>query len=159
MNCYGSGKGAGWGTGGDLTNSTHLYTLLTCEAACEANPKCDAVTVRQPTPPPLPICAGGIAFNPGEQILGPSSPSNVSAWKTTMDQWKSCVKTTMNYTGGVYGNPALKWAQTSYIQPQMYPYDRLFFDPIADNYTVQVRFQPCCDFLYCFLFWLMLVPF
>ena len=54
-----------------------------------------------------------------------------------MDEWKSCVTKEMNYTGGVYDNPALKWTQTSYIQPQMHPYDRLFFDPIADNYTVQ----------------------
>ena len=31
--------------------------------------------------------------------------------------------------------PGLQWTQTSYIQPQMHPYDRFFFD--GKNYTVQ----------------------
>jgi hypothetical protein len=31
--------------------------------------------------------------------------------------------------------PELQWTQTSYIQPQMHPYDRFFFD--GKNYTVR----------------------
>lgn len=31
----------------------------------------------------------------------------------------------------------LSWTQDSYIQPQMHPYDRYFYDPITQNYTVQ----------------------
>ena len=43
----------------------------------------------------------------------------------------------IHYNGSIYDVPELRWTQTSYIQPQMHPYDRYFFDPVADNYTVQ----------------------
>eukprot|EP00971_Amphidinium_carterae_P324348 6445626-Amphidinium_carterae.1 len=38
------------------------------------------------------------------------------------------------YEGGVFEE--LSWTQTSYVQTQMHPYDRYFYDPIADNFTV-----------------------
>ena len=44
LNCYPK-AGAEWGTG-DLAKTTHkAYTIASCEAACRANPKCDAITV------------------------------------------------------------------------------------------------------------------
>lgn len=138
-NCY-SGHGATWAPGDlSITNKT-TYTLATCKAACKSSSKCDAVTVGDPPPPPPPApCPGGIQFNPGEQIAGPTSPSNVSAWRTAMNEWQSCVRSEMDYSTAytAYDVPELKWTQTSYIQPQMHPYDRLFFDPVQDNYTVQ----------------------
>ena len=36
----------------------------------------------------------------------------------------------------MYSVPALAWTQTAYIQPQMHPYDRFFYDVDAGNYTV-----------------------
>ena len=116
LNCY-LDHGSTWSPG-MLTGKT--YTLASCEAACKNNTQCDAVTVGAgktvvPAPPP---CPGGIAFNPAEQIPGPSNASNVSAWRTTMHQWKSCVRKGMNYTGAAFDVPALEWTQRSYIQPQ-----------------------------------------
>lgn len=32
--------------------------------------------------------------------------------------------------------PALKWAQSSFIQPQMMVHDKYFHDPVAGKYTV-----------------------
>ena len=50
-----------------------------------------------------------------------------------------------NFTA--YDDPQLKWTQTSYIQPQMHPYDRFFFDPTIGkdgNYTVQKYLDGVC---------------
>ena len=35
-----------------------------------------------------------------------------------------------------YEMPQLKWAQSSFIQPQMMVHDRFFYDPVASKYTV-----------------------
>eukprot|EP01050_Picozoa_sp_SAG11_P011577 SAG11_NODE_1237_length_5426_cov_4.878543_4_plen_1325_part_00 len=138
-NCYAQ-HGATWATGDLSVTNKKTYTLAACEAVCRSNPQCNAVTVGGPPPPPPPApCAGGITFNPAEQIPGPTSPDNVSAWRKAMNEWQSCVRSEMNYSTAqkAYDVPELKWTQTSYIQPQMHPYDRLFFDPAQDNYTVQ----------------------
>ena len=44
--------------------------------------------------------------------------------------------TSINYTGGVFDNPSLVWTQSAYIQAQIHPYDRFFFDEVSGNYTV-----------------------
>ena len=92
------------------------------------------MTVGAPHVAPPPPCPGGIAFNPGEQLPGPA-PGNATAWRAAMAQWKACVARGMNYSGEAFRLPELAWTRTSYIQPQMHPYDRLFFD--GENYTVQ----------------------
>eukprot|EP01043_Picozoa_sp_COSAG02_P052032 COSAG02_NODE_5553_length_4235_cov_2.251451_2_plen_252_part_00 len=112
-NCY-ADHGATWATGDlSVTNKT-TYTLATCEAACQSNTQCNAVTVGGPPPPPPPApCPGGIGFNPGEQIPGPASPDNVSAWRKAMNEWQSCVRSEMNYSSAhtAYDVPELKWTR------------------------------------------------
>lgn len=91
------------------------------------------VAAGNPTPPT-------IADDPGEQIPGPANPgdpASVSAWRSAMQGWRSKIRAKIDYNGSIYSVPELQWTQTSYIQPQMHPYDRFFFDPVADNYTVQ----------------------
>ena len=44
--------------------------------------------------------------------------------------------TTTGYTGGVFDVHGVQWTQTSYIQPQMHPYDAFFYDVATHNYTV-----------------------
>ena len=42
----------------------------------------------------------------------------------------------INFTGGVFEDPAVQWTQAAnYIQPQMHPYDRFFYDPETKAYT------------------------
>jgi formylglycine-generating enzyme required for sulfatase activity len=42
----------------------------------------------------------------------------------------------MGYDSSRYDLPALKWTQSSFMQPQMMVHDRYFYDPIAGRYTV-----------------------
>ena len=51
----------------------------------------------------------------------------------------------IGWKGGVYDVPELKWTPTSYIQPQMHPYDRFFYDPVKSNYTVSRYLQDLTD--------------
>lgn len=64
LNCY-PHNGSQWGTG-DLSKEMHnAFNLTTCEAACMADQRCDAVTVGPPggvTPPPLPPLPPTSAF-------------------------------------------------------------------------------------------------
>ena len=61
LNCYPPHTGSQWGTG-DLAAEKHTtFTVATCEAACAADRRCDAITVgppggvpRPPPPPPPP---------------------------------------------------------------------------------------------------------
>ena len=39
-------------------------------------------------------------------------------------------------SGAAYERPELKWAQSSFIQPQTMVEDRYFYDPVARRYTV-----------------------
>ena len=36
----------------------------------------------------------------------------------------------------IYETPAVKWTQSSYVQPQMMIHDRYFYDPVNHKYTV-----------------------
>lgn len=114
-------------------------TLEACKATCVVQPKCAGIVFSSvSTPPPAPPMP--IPFDPTEQIVGPpdpTDPAGVAAWRRTLVEWRDTVKKNLSYTGAIYEVPALKWTQTSFIQPQMHPYDRYFFDPAADNYTVQ----------------------
>ena len=106
-----------------------LTTALSASAA--------AVSGSQSPSPPTNVT---IADDPGEQIPGPKDPSDaasVAAWRTAMVEWRSRMRNKIQFNGSVFEVPELKWTQTSYIQPQMHPYDRFFYDPLADNYTVQ----------------------
>lgn len=42
----------------------------------------------------------------------------------------------IGYDGSEYDRPELKWAQSSFLQPQMMVEDRYFYDPVAGKYTV-----------------------
>ena len=86
-------------------------------------------------PPPLPN-----PMDQGRQIPGPtdmSDPAVVAQWHSDMATWREEYRFRTHYDGAIYDDPALKWTQTSYMQPQMHPYDRYFYDPTSHNYTVQ----------------------
>lgn len=69
---------------------------------------------------------------------GPTSSSAAvhAAWLASLGRDRDETTTRLRYAGGVFGSQALQWTQTAYVQPQMHPYDRYFYDPVSGNYTV-----------------------
>ncbi len=50
--------------------------------------------------------------------------------------WRTQHRIDIGYDGTRYDNPALQWAQSSYIQPQAMVEDRYLYDPVTRTYTV-----------------------
>jgi gamma-glutamyl hercynylcysteine S-oxide synthase len=58
------------------------------------------------------------------------------AWLADLHHWRNERLIRIGYEGSRYDIPALKWTQTSFIQPQMMVQDRYFYDPVTHRYTV-----------------------
>ncbi len=66
-------------------------------------------------------------------------PCNVGsheAWLKDVTHWRMERRIRIGFDPARYEMPALKWAQSSFIQPQMMVHDRYFYDPVAGKYTV-----------------------
>lgn len=61
---------------------------------------------------------------------------NYRQWLESVVHWKMEERIRVGYNPARYENPALKWAQSAFIQPQMMVHDRYFYDPVANAYTV-----------------------
>ena len=70
------------------------------------------------------------------QRAGPSTPAAHAAWLADLQADRNKTLTNIQWKGGVFDVPELAWTQDAYIQPQMHPYDRYFYDPDTGNYTV-----------------------
>ena len=72
---------------------------------------------------------------------GPYTPCNSTtheAWLKDLRHWRSerAIRTGLALDSWRYGEPALRWTQSSFIQPQMMVHDRYFYDPVVGKYTV-----------------------
>ena len=54
-------------------------------------------------------------------------------WKHVLLMRQACQA---NSNRSIFDVEELKWTATNYVQPQMHPFDKLFYDPVARNYTV-----------------------
>ena len=57
-------------------------------------------------------------------------------WLADITHWRTERRIRIGYDSSRYDLPALKWAQSSFIQPQMMVHDRYLYDPTAGKYTV-----------------------
>jgi formylglycine-generating enzyme required for sulfatase activity len=57
-------------------------------------------------------------------------------WLQDLEHWRTERRIRIGYDGSRYSLPALKWTQSSFIQPQMMVQDRYLYDPVAGKYTV-----------------------
>ncbi len=60
------------------------------------------------------------------------------AWLKDIRHWRAERQIRVGFDDGRYDEPALKWTQSSFIQPQMMVQDRYFYDPVAGKYTVDL---------------------
>ena len=70
------------------------------------------------------------------RVDGPRTPADQPAWLAALKADRDATVKKINYTGGVSGVPGMEWTQTAFVQPQMHPYDRLFYDVESHTYTV-----------------------
>ena len=84
---------------------------------------------QQISPPPCLTLRGLAGFTP-------CTPMNYTQWLESIVHWRMEERIRIGYDAARYGNPALKWAQSAFMQPQMMVHDRYFYDPIAGKYTV-----------------------
>ncbi len=83
------------------------------------------------------LAAQDTAYRPlPEQIPGPPSPAAFASWLRDIQHWRRERLIRIGYNGSEYDRAELKWAQSSFIQPQMMIEDRYFYDPAAGKYTV-----------------------
>ena len=56
-------------------------------------------------------------------------------WLADVRHWRDERRIRIGYDGSRYDSPALKWTQSSFIQPQMMVHDRFFYNPADNHYT------------------------
>jgi gamma-glutamyl hercynylcysteine S-oxide synthase len=63
-------------------------------------------------------------------------PFTHERWLRDIQHWRAERLIRIAYDSSRYDLPALRWTQSSFIQPQMMVQDRYFYDPVAGKYTV-----------------------
>jgi iron(II)-dependent oxidoreductase len=66
----------------------------------------------------------------------PCAANEHETWLADIQHWRDERLIRIGYNGSRYDLAALKWTQSSFIQPQMMVEDRYFYDPVANRYTV-----------------------
>ncbi len=72
----------------------------------------------------------------GQQFPGPPTKADTEEWLREMRMYRDERRVRAGLTGELYGRPELKWAQSSFMQPQSMVEDRYFYDPVERRYTV-----------------------
>jgi len=66
----------------------------------------------------------------------PCTPKLQQEWLKDIQHWKEERRIRIGYNDARYRVPELKWAQSSFIQPQTMVQDRYLYDPVQRKYTV-----------------------
>ena len=83
----------------------------------------------------------------GQQLPGPPTKADTADWLKELKAWRAERRVRTGLSGEAYERPELRWAQSSFIQPQSMVEDRYFYDPVARRYTVD-RFLADLDARY-----------
>jgi gamma-glutamyl hercynylcysteine S-oxide synthase len=67
----------------------------------------------------------------------PCTAGSHLAWLRDITHWRMERRIRVGYDPARYEMAELKWAQSSFMQPQMMVHDRYFYDPVAGRYTVE----------------------
>ncbi len=88
--------------------------------------------VNQQVPPPSCLTLKG-AWEGG---YTPCTDATHQEWLADVTHWRAERLIRVGFDDARYRLPALQWAQSAFIQPQMMAQDRYFYDPVAHKYTV-----------------------
>jgi gamma-glutamyl hercynylcysteine S-oxide synthase len=83
---------------------------------------------------PPPFCMN--LHNAWEGFPSTCPPLTHEHWLADLQHWRTERLIRIAFDPTRYDMPALRWTQSSYIQPQMMVHDRYFYDPAAGRYTV-----------------------
>src|ERR1035438_10208392 len=84
---------------------------------------------------PPPDCMN--LHNAWEGVLTAGCPPYIhERWLHDLEHWRAERRIRVAYDPSRYELPALRWTQSSFIQPQMMVHDRYLYDPVAGRYTV-----------------------
>jgi formylglycine-generating enzyme required for sulfatase activity len=84
---------------------------------------------------PPPECMN--LHNAWDNPLQPTCPPGAhERWLKDIQHWRAERLIRITFDPARYEMPALKWTQSSFIQPQLMVQDRYFYDPVAGRYTV-----------------------
>jgi iron(II)-dependent oxidoreductase len=106
--------------------------LLAISAVSISAQDTHSIPVAQQIPPPTCLTLRG-AWEGG---YIPCTTLSHQQWLADITHWRAERRIRMGYDPSRYEVPALKWTQSSFIQPQMMVHDRYFYDPVAGKYTV-----------------------
>jgi formylglycine-generating enzyme required for sulfatase activity len=84
---------------------------------------------------PAPECMN-LHFAWHDTAVSQCPPQIHELWLSDIRHWRDERRIRIAFDPARYEMPALRWTQSSYIQPQMMVHDRYFYDPIAGRYTV-----------------------
>jgi gamma-glutamyl hercynylcysteine S-oxide synthase len=113
---------------------TELFSALVA-LACVASAMAQdtkSAPVGQQIPPPTCLSLRG-AWEGG---YTPCTAETHQEWIADITHWRMERRIRIGYSDARYSIPALKWAQSAFIQPQMMVHDRYFYDPGTHQYTV-----------------------
>jgi iron(II)-dependent oxidoreductase len=83
---------------------------------------------------PGPDCLNPVRPSSGQPKI--CTPQDYKVWLDDITHWRAEMRIRAGYSGREYERPEFKWAQSSFIQPQMMVEDRYFYDPEMGQYTV-----------------------
>ena len=66
---------------------------------------------------------------------GPSSPADFNTWYENLASWKETTLAEINFNGSIFEVPEILWTQTTFMQPQIHPYDQFFYNITTHSYT------------------------
>src|SRR3569833_2983942 len=66
----------------------------------------------------------------------PCTAQTHGQWLADISHWRMERRILIGYEPTRYEMPTFMWAQSAFMQPQMMVHDRYFYDPVANDYTV-----------------------
>jgi len=109
-----------------------VFSLTLCFAALAAGQDSHYAPHEQQFPPPPCLTVRG-AWEGGSP---PCYPATHQEWLRDITHWRAERRIRTGYDPARYETPALRWTQSSFMQPQMMVHDRYFYDPVSGKYTV-----------------------